>query len=109
MGRADDRLRGGDPMLRGSVIAAVVVAPTLNYHYYPAFVDMKKAVKDYHPGASPLSRVPDGKRSYSASGTYGDATLATREKGRQIVEAMVERLLKEIAELRKAALKPEKR
>jgi creatinine amidohydrolase len=65
---------------------------------------MKKAVKDYHPGASPLSRVPDEKRSYSASGTYGDATLATREKGRQIVEAMVERLLEEIAELRKAAV-----
>ncbi len=69
----------------------------------PQSVDMKKAVKDYHPGASPLSRVPDAKRTYSASGTYGDATLATREKGRIIVEAMVERLLQEIADLRKAA------
>jgi creatinine amidohydrolase len=66
----------------------------------PQAVDMKKAVKDYHPGASPLSRVPDPTRTYSASGTYGDATLATREKGRVIVEAMVERLLQEIAELR---------
>ena len=49
----------------------------------PQSVDMKKAVKDYHPGASPLSRVPDPTRTYSASGTYGDATLATREKGRR--------------------------
>jgi creatinine amidohydrolase len=72
----------------------------------PQSVDMKKAVKDYHPGASPLSRVPDATRTYSASGTYGDATLATREKGKVIVEAMVERLLQEIAELRKAAMPP---
>jgi creatinine amidohydrolase len=69
----------------------------------PQSVDMKKAVKDYHPGASPLSRVPDATRAYSASGTYGDATLATREKGRVIVEAMVERLVQEIADLRQAA------
>jgi creatinine amidohydrolase len=70
----------------------------------PQSVDMKKAVKDYHPGESPLSRVPDPKRTYSASGIYGDATLATREKGRVIVEAMVERLLEEIADLRKTAM-----
>jgi creatinine amidohydrolase len=68
----------------------------------PASVDMTKAVKDYHPGASPLSRVPDPARTYSASGTYGDATLATREKGRQIVEAMVARLLLEIESVRAA-------
>jgi creatinine amidohydrolase len=72
----------------------------------PQSVDMMKAVKDYHPGESPLSRVPDPKRTYSASGSYGDATLATREKGRAIVEAMVERLLQEIAELRRAAAPP---
>jgi creatinine amidohydrolase len=70
----------------------------------PASVDMSKAVKDYHPGPSPLSRVPGAQRAYSASGTFGDATLATREKGRQIVETMVDRLVKEIADLRKAPL-----
>jgi creatinine amidohydrolase len=72
----------------------------------PQSIDMTKAVKDYHPGASPLSRVPDATRTYSASGTYGDATLATREKGKAIVEAMVERLLQEIADLRKAVPVP---
>jgi len=72
----------------------------------PQSVDMMKAVKDYHPGESPLSRVPDPKRTYSASGSYGDATLATREKGKVIVEAMVERLLQEIADLRRAAPAP---
>jgi creatinine amidohydrolase len=72
----------------------------------PASVDMSKAVNDYHPGASPLSRVPDAQRAYSASGTFGNATLATREKGRQIVEAMVQRLVQEIADFRKAPLPP---
>jgi creatinine amidohydrolase len=75
----------------------------------PQSVDMKKAVKDYHPGASPLSRTPDPTRTYSASGTFGDATLATREKGRQIVEAMVTRLLQEIESLRTAALAPDRK
>jgi len=69
----------------------------------PASVDMTKAVKDYHPGVSPLSRLPHATRTYSASGTFGDATLATREKGRQIVEAMVGRLVQEIDGLRKTA------
>jgi creatinine amidohydrolase len=72
----------------------------------PSSVDMTKAVKDYHPGVSPLSRVPDATRTYSASGTFGDATLATREKGRQIVEAMVERLVQEIKDLAKTAPPP---
>lgn len=71
----------------------------------PASVDMTKAVKDYHPGSSPLSRVQVEGRTYSASGVFGDATLATREKGRQVVEAMVDRLVKEIADLRQAPLK----
>jgi creatinine amidohydrolase len=66
----------------------------------PASVDMKKAVKDFHPGAGPLTRDPKGTGVYSASGVFGDATLATREKGRQIVEAMVERLVGEIDALR---------
>lgn len=75
----------------------------------PESVNMKAAVRDYHPGASPLSRVPDDKRTYSASGTYGDATLAAREKGRVIVEAMVERLRQEIEDLRTAPVPPPRR
>jgi creatinine amidohydrolase len=70
----------------------------------PQSVDMSKAVKDYHPGTSPLTRDPTGKGLYSASGVFGDATLATREKGRQVVEALVERVLNEIEDLRHARL-----
>ncbi len=71
----------------------------------PSLVDMSKAAKDYHPqGTGGLTRDPKGKGTYSATGIWGDATLATREKGRRVVEAMVEGMLKEIAVLRAAAI-----
>lgn len=69
----------------------------------PSSVDMKKAVKDYHPsGKGGLSRDPNGKGDYSASGVFGDATLATRKKGEILVHGLVDGILKEIDELRAA-------
>ena len=63
----------------------------------PESVDMRKAVKDYHPSEkSGLTRNPTGGGCYSASGIYGDATLATRRKGEIIIRAIVNGLLKEI-------------
>jgi creatinine amidohydrolase len=67
----------------------------------PDTVDMTKAVKDYHPSPKGgLTRNPNGEGAYSASGIYGDATLATRKKGEIMVHAMVEGILKEIDALR---------
>jgi len=67
----------------------------------PSLVDMSRAAKDYHPqGTGGLTRDPNGKGTYSPTGIWGDATLATREKGRIVVEAMVEGMLAEIAALR---------
>ena len=72
----------------------------------PSTVDMKKAVKDYHPGkGGGLSRDPNGKGDYSASGVFGDATLATRKKGEIMVHAIVEGILKEIDDLRASTLR----
>jgi len=66
----------------------------------PERVDMSKAVRDDSPrGEGGLTRNPNGRGTYSASGVWGDATLATREKGRQIVEASVEGILREIEAL----------
>jgi creatinine amidohydrolase len=67
----------------------------------PDSVDMKKAVKDYHPSPKGgLTRNPNGEGAYSASGIYGDATLATRKKGEIMVHAIVEGVLKEIDRFR---------
>ncbi len=67
-------------------------------------VDMSKAQRDYHPGSGPLS--PDSKTAgvYSPTGIYGDATLASVEKGRIVVEATVIDLLRDIAMLRDSPL-----
>ena len=67
----------------------------------PTTVEMSKAVKDYHPSAKEgLTRDPTGQGSYSASGIYGDATLATRRKGEIVVRATVAGILQEIERFR---------
>ena len=72
----------------------------------PEIVEMSKAVKDYdpRPGRRGLTRDPQGKGSYSATGVFGDPTLATREKGKVIVEATVREIVRQVREL--IALKP---
>ncbi len=76
----------------------------------PERVDMSKAAKDISPregGRGGLTRVQGrGVGRYSPTGIYGDATLATREKGRVVVEAMVAGMLREIEALRSAPLPP---
>ncbi|MBW0001546.1 MAG: creatininase family protein [Verrucomicrobia bacterium] len=67
----------------------------------PSTVDMRKAVKDYNPSPGrSLTRHPQGEGVYSVSGIYGDATLATRQKGEVIVKAIVDGMLREIDALR---------
>jgi creatinine amidohydrolase len=78
-------------------------------YMHPEFVDMSKAVKDYHPGAGGLTRdsaaaVREGK-VWSRTGVFGDATLATREKGRILVEAQVKDMLAEIEALRRTPIR----
>jgi creatinine amidohydrolase len=72
----------------------------------PSSVDMTKAVKDYtpSPGGGRLTRRRGGTGTYSPSGTWGDPTRATKEKGRIFVEALVAGILEDIAALRSAPL-----
>ncbi len=67
----------------------------------PEVVDMGRAVKDYNPlGGRGLTRDPENKDAgaFSASGVYGDATLATLEKGEIAVEARVRHIIEELKE-----------
>ncbi len=73
----------------------------------PAMVTMSKAVKDYHPSpGSGLTRDSKKPGAYSASGIYGDATLATRDKGELMANAMLHGMLQEIEALKAAGLPP---
>ena len=72
----------------------------------PDRVDMTKAVKDCHPNAKGgLTRNPKGAGTYSPTGTWGDPTLATREKGRQLVQAFVTEVVLQIEALRTVAIR----
>ncbi len=73
-------------------------------YMHPEVVHMSKARDDYHPGAGGLTRdsataVRDGK-VWSRTGTYGNATLATRAKGKILVEAQVRGMIREVDALR---------
>jgi creatinine amidohydrolase len=70
----------------------------------PSAVDMSKAVREYGTENGPMTRQKDAPGTYSASGVFGDARLATREKGRSIVESLVSRVLDDIEKVRKADL-----
>ena len=66
----------------------------------PATVDMRKAVKDYRPSRGRLVRDSTQAGTYSPSGVWGDATLATREKGEKVTEALVAGILRDLQQLR---------
>jgi creatinine amidohydrolase len=70
----------------------------------PDAVDMARAVKDYRPGTGPLTRDPGGPGVYSPTGSWGDPTLATRDKGARLVQALVDALVADIERLRAASL-----
>ena len=72
----------------------------------PETVDMSKAAKDYdpRPNRRGLTRNPEGKGHYSPTGVWGDPTLATKEKGKIIVEATVDEIIKQVEKLVKMKL-----
>ncbi len=67
----------------------------------PETVDMSKAVKDFdsRPNRRGLTRDPEGKGHYSPTGIWGDPTLASREKGKIIVEATIKEIIRQVNEL----------
>ena len=80
------------------------IETSMMLHIDPQCVDMSKAAKDYHPGSGPLTPNAGEPGVYSPTVIYGDATLATAEKGLIIVEATVADLIRDIAGLRRVAM-----
>jgi creatinine amidohydrolase len=68
----------------------------------PTLVEVSKAVREFDPQAAPggLTRTEGQTGVFSASGVYGDPTLATIDKGRVVVEALVAGILRDIELLR---------
>ncbi len=68
---------------------------SLMLHIAPDVVDMSKALDDGAEGEGKLSR-NRGEGIWSASGVYGQATLASADKGRLVAEALVDCAVQEI-------------
>jgi len=64
-------------------------------------VDISKAIKDFdsRPNRRGLTRDPNGEGHYSPTGIWGDPTLATKKKGKIIVEATVSEIIRQVKEL----------
>ncbi|MBI2194602.1 MAG: creatininase family protein [Planctomycetes bacterium] len=86
-------------------------------HLRPDLVQMDKAVKDIHfqpskfiwwdlEEGSPVRFMEHFSRM-SKTGVIGDATLATEEKGRKVVEYTVDRLVELIREFRRRRIDPQ--
>jgi creatinine amidohydrolase len=81
------------------------IETSIMLHVAPATVDMTKAADDYHPAeGGGLTRHPTGPGVYSATGIFGNATLATKEKGEALTTALVDGILAEIEGVRQAEL-----
>jgi creatinine amidohydrolase len=74
----------------------------------PESVRLERAVKDHHPRTpgQRFSRVDDGSGTYSPTGTWGDPTLATREKGEALLAQLLAHLHEDLEALRAAQLPP---
>jgi len=66
----------------------------------PQSVDMSKTARDYHPGQGRLTRRADSEGTFSPTGIYGDATLATWAKGQAVIEAMLAGIVADVERLR---------
>ena len=66
----------------------------------PQSVDMRRAEKDFPHGAGPLQWQDPKAPMFSPSGVFGDAKLATRDKGEKLVRAQIDFIVREIESLR---------
>jgi len=89
---------------RISVAHADEVATSMMLFVDPAAVDMTRATREYPAGRGVLTRQEGGRGVVSKSGTLGDATLATPQKGQILVDALVTGILDDIDKVRTAPL-----
>ena len=76
------------------------IETSMMLHIAPASVNMELARHDFqHNAEGRLSRDPDAGLSYSASGVWGDARLASKVKGEKVVKCLVEQIIKDIETL----------
>jgi len=79
------------------------IETSLMLYLAPDRVDMARAVKDDLPRTDQggFTRKAGHVGIYSPSGVWGDPTLASREKGRRVAEAIIDGIIDDVARLRR--------
>ena len=74
----------------------------------PSLVDMSRAAREFAPSSSPFRLTPERTRpgTHSPSGVWGDATVASGERGQALLELLVAATQRELESLRRASLPP---
>src|SRR5262245_3594078 len=80
------------------------IATSMMLFVDPTAVDMTRAAREYPAGRGVLTRQEGGRGGVSKAGVVGDATLATPEKGRVLVDALLAGVLDDIDKVRSAPL-----
>lgn len=81
------------------------IETSMMLHIAPETVRMDLACKDFNKDAvGRLSRQQTSDTSYSPSGVWGDATLATKSKGEKIVKCLLTYIVADIEDLRHSQL-----
>ena len=96
------------PITRQSAGAhADEIETSMMLYVQPSAVDMTRAVRESAaPPSNPfrLTRRMGGRGTFSSSGVWGDATLATGEKGRVLIDALLAGIRSDIEDTRAAQL-----
>lgn len=72
-----------------NIVHAEEIETSLMLAIQPDLVDMSKATKEYPPVPKAFDSMPISWRKLSKSGSLGDPTLATAEKGRKMLDVIV--------------------
>jgi creatinine amidohydrolase len=108
-------LRATDPTRRTATVETVhhfaiahadEIETSLMLYVDPERVDLQQATPELTAGEGALTRELTGRGIYSRSGAVGDPTLATRENGKLLAEALVSGMLADVEAVRTAALPP---
>lgn len=87
------------PVVHSSFMHACEIETSYMLHLAPEHVRMDRAISNYPEFPSDFSEVPYRWSEFSVSPVLGDATAATAEKGRIILDVVINRMAELVGEL----------
>ncbi|HYF94164.1 MAG TPA: creatininase family protein [Symbiobacteriaceae bacterium] len=91
MGEAADRVRES-PRFHSTLFHACEIETSMMLYLAPDMVDMSKAIRAMPEVPPDFDYRPTRWREMTDTGVMGDATLATAEKGRAVIEATIDNM-----------------